>query len=55
MTDLNNVNPCPATPGYIRFQADSKPNNMSLIMDNVVCGSVSYTNSGFSYTNTDNV
>ena len=25
-----NVNPCLATPGYRRFQADFKPNNMSL-------------------------
>ena len=31
------INPCPATPGYIRFQADFKPNNMSLKMDNMVC------------------
>ena len=31
-------NPCPATPGYIRFQADFKPNNMSLKTDNMVCG-----------------
>ena len=34
-------NPCPATSGYIRFQADFKPNNMSLKMDNIVCGGCS--------------
>ena len=32
------VNPCPATPGYIRFQADFRPNNMPLKMENMVCG-----------------
>ena len=31
------LNPCPATPVYIRLQADYKPNNMSLKM-NIVCG-----------------
>ena len=23
------INPCPATPGYIRFQVDYKPNNVT--------------------------
>ena len=32
------INPCPATPGYIRFEADFKPNNMPLKIDNRVCG-----------------
>ena len=30
-------NPCPATPRYMRLQADFKPNNMPLKMDNMVC------------------
>ena len=35
---LVHINPCPARPVYIRVQAYSKPNNMSLKMDNIVCG-----------------
>ena len=35
---VSHVNPCPATPGYIWFQADFKPNNMPLKMDNMACG-----------------
>ena len=31
-------NPCPATPRYTRFQADFKPNNMLLKIENIVCG-----------------
>ena len=33
-----NFNPRPAAPVYIRFQTDFKPDNMSLKVDNKVCG-----------------
>ena len=36
--DQRRINPCRTTAGYIRFQADFKPSNMSLKMDNMVCG-----------------
>ena len=32
------INPCPATPEYIQFQADFKSNIMPLKMDNIVFG-----------------